>query len=98
MTESEETPEVPEKLRHYSLDEVAETVSGITEETYVELWETLAKAEEEGKAKPLGGDGTGGTTEEPIVSSGEYGSDLVAGWKHLSAEAKANIVAAAAAM
>jgi hypothetical protein len=98
MSTPEDLPAVPDNLRHYSLDEVAETVSGITEETYVELWETLAKSEEAGTAKPLGGDGAGGTTEEPIVSDGHYGSDLVSGWPHLSPEARANIVAAAAAM
>ena len=78
----------PESLRHYSVDEVAECVSGITTDTYAELWNYLGKAE---NPKPMGGDGSDGTTEEPIVSSGEYGTDLVAAWPHLSEAARQNI-------
>lgn len=88
----------PEKFSHYSVDEVAETVSGITTETYDELWNALAKAEDAGNAKPLGGDGSDGTTEEPIYSEGEYGSDLAAAWSDLSEAAKINIHEAAAAI
>lgn len=81
----------PESLNHYSVDEVAECVSGITKETYAELWKALEEAEDAGTAKPLGGDGSDGTTEEPIYSEGEYGSDLVAAWPKLSEAARRNI-------
>ena len=91
-----ETP--PEILRYYSVDEVAETVSGIDETTYVELWKCLEAAEQDGNSKPLGGDGSDGTTEEPIVSSGEYSSDLVAAWPKLSEVARLNIHEAAKKM
>lgn len=85
----------PEIFVHYSADEVAECVSGITPETYAELWNALGEAEAAGTAKPLGGDGSDGTTEEPIVSSGEYGSDLVSVWPKLSEAARTNIHEAA---
>jgi hypothetical protein len=88
----------PEQFEFYSVVEVAETVSGITPATYDELWNALAEAEEAGKAKPLGGDGSDGTTEEPIISNGEYDSDLVAAWPKLTETAKINIHEAAAKM
>jgi len=83
---------VPDAFRYMSLDEVGECVSGITPDTYRDLWETLTKAK---NPKPLGGDGSDGTTEEPIVSDGQYGTDLVAGWPHLKESSRENIVAAA---
>jgi len=92
----QEILDVPDIYRYRSLDEVAECVSGITKETHAELWQLLVDSEKEGTDKPLGGDGSDGTTEEPIVSDGEYGSDLVAGWPKLSQEARRNIIACAA--
>lgn len=83
--------EVPEALRYYSLDEVAETVSGISYATYMELWHLLGQAEEAGTAKPLGGDGSGNTIEEPVITSGEYGSDLCAAWHLLSEASRVDI-------
>jgi hypothetical protein len=88
----------PELFRHMSVDDVAETVDGLHESAYTELWEALAAAEEAGTAKPVGGDGSNGTTEEPIVSSGEYGSDLVAAWPNLSEATRINIWECAGAM
>jgi hypothetical protein len=85
----------PEAFVYYTVDEVAETVSGISSDTYAELWDILIEAEIHGTAKPLGGDGSNGTAEEPIVSSGEYASDLVSAWSKLSKEAKVNIHKAA---
>ena len=86
---------VPQNLKYYSLDEVAECVTGIAEETYADLWRVLSLAK---TPKPAGGDGTAGTTEEPIVSCGEYDTDLAAGWKHLTETSRANICAAAQKM
>lgn len=88
----------PKCLTYRSLDEVAECVDGLTSETYNELWGLLVEAKKAGTDKPLGGDGSDGTTEEPIVSSGEYGSDLVAGWPKLSESARQNICEAVAPM
>lgn len=88
----------PESLRLYSADEVAECIDGITSQTYDELWRQLALAEEAGTAKPLGGDGSDGTAEEPIISEGSYGSDLVAVWPKLSEASRINIHEAAATL
>jgi len=82
---------VPDGFETWSADEVAECVQGITPATSDELWEAVVKSEKAGTAKPLGGDGSDGTTEIPIVSSGEYGTDLVAVWPRLSLEARTNI-------
>jgi hypothetical protein len=87
----------PERLETWSVDEVAECLEGITSDVYDELWKCMADAEAAGTDKPLGGDGSDGTSEEPIVSSGEYGSDLVAAWPELSDEARRQIHEAAAA-
>lgn len=85
----------PVRLRTWSVDEVAECLEGVSEATYAELWKCMSDAEAAGTDKPTGGDGSDGTTEEPIVSEGEYGSDLVAAWPKLSDEAKKNIHEAA---
>ena len=86
--------QVPELLRHWSLDEVAECLDGLTSESYADLWQTLSEAEQAGKAKPPGGDGSDGTFEEPVITSGEYGSDLVAGWPLLKESTRINIIEA----
>jgi len=91
-TANNDLPPVPDCFRHYSLDEIAETVSGISLDTYNDLWSLLAQAEHEGKAKPSGGDGSDGKTEEPIVSDGQYDSDLVAAWPKLKPSSRDNIV------
>jgi len=83
---------IPENLKYYSADEVAECFEGLSECSYNELWQFVEDAEEAGTAKPQGGDGSDGTTEEPIVSSGEYGTDLVSIWDRLSDETKRDIV------
>lgn len=93
---SQDTKEVPWALRTWSVDEVAECLPGITPDVYDELWQCMADAEAAGKDKPLGGDGSDGTTEEPIVSSGEYASDLAAAWPKLSDKAKLQIHEASA--
>jgi hypothetical protein len=88
--------EAPEYLRHWSVDQVAECLDGIDDEVYNELWKCLVEAEKACTDKPRGGDGSDGTTEEPIVSEGEYGDDLVAAWPKLSSKAKLQIHEAAA--
>lgn len=98
-----DTTKPPDNLRFYSVDEVSECVAGITGETSRELWDALNDSVKAGTCKPSGGDhcepstpGHVGTTEEPIVSDGEYGSDLVAAWPKLSESARVNICQAAA--
>lgn len=82
-------------LESWSLDEVAECLSGLSRSTCDELWELVVAAERKGTDKPLGGDGSDGTTEIPIISSGEYDTDLVAGWPRLSDKAREEICRAA---
>jgi hypothetical protein len=84
----------PVEIETWSADEVAECLDGISTETYAELWSALEQAEKAGTAKPLGGDGSGGTIEEPIVSRGEYASDIVAVWGNLSLDARTDIIKA----
>jgi hypothetical protein len=93
-----DTTKAPEAFSHLSVDEVAECVEGITTDTYQELWKSLEEAHKAGTAKPLGGDGSDGTIEEPVITSGSYGSDLVAAWPKLSEAARRNICEAAAKM
>ena len=88
---------LPENLRYWSCDEVAECLS-VTHSTYEELWSALEKAHAAGKAKPIGGDGSNGTIEEPEVTSGEYDSDLVAVWPMLSDAAQKDIILGATSL
>jgi hypothetical protein len=83
--------EVPVMLRTWSADEVAECLDGITVKTYQELWQKVVESEHAGTDKPSGGDGSDGTFEEPVITEGEYGTDLVAVWPLLSDAARQNI-------
>jgi hypothetical protein len=76
---------IPSNLETWTPDEVAECVNGINEETYKELWAVMDNPNF--KKRPLGGDGSNGTTEVPDDFSGSL-SDA---WPLLSAAAKANI-------
>lgn len=104
--DDDDLSEVPEAFRHLSADDVAErcisSADGNFGDTVRQLWESLGNSVEQGTAKPVGGDhtepsspGKVGSTEEPIVSSGEYGSDLVAVWPSLSEAARRCICNAA---
>lgn len=87
----EKYDKAPERLETWSADEVAECIDGITSETYDELWKAVSESEQAGTAKPSGGDGSDGTFEEPVVTTGEYGTDLVAVWPKLTPAARQNI-------
>lgn len=71
-----------------TLDEVAECVDGISKDTYDELWR-VHESVREGR-KPLGGDGSDGTTEEPIHST-DYANNIGPAWNKLSEAAQRNI-------
>jgi hypothetical protein len=75
----------PYRYSTYTPDEVAETVEGITPETYRELWSLLS--DPSFKKRPLGGDGSNGTIETPDDFSG----GIEDAWPKLSDAAKANI-------
>ena len=53
---------IPEGLKYWTADEVAECLSGIGPDLYRKLWEILNEAE---NPTPLGGDGSNGTVETP---------------------------------
>ena len=53
---------MPEGLKYWTADEVAECLSGIGPDLYRKLWEILNEAE---NPTPLGGDGSNGTVETP---------------------------------
>jgi len=76
-------PRCPEGLGYRTADEVAECLEGVSSETYSRLWAVTSEVEQAGKAKPLGGDGSNGTCEEPIVSNG-YDNSMKNVWKKLT--------------
>lgn len=90
-------PEIPDEWLYRSVDEVAECLDGISMDTYHDLWAAVEAAEHAGTAKPAGGDGSDGTFEEPVITSGEYGTDLAAAWPRLQEATRQDIVRAATA-
>ncbi len=71
-------------------DEISECVDGITKETSRELWAVATECSMDKTAKPLGGDGSDGTTEEPIHSE-DYANQPKQFWPKLTEAAQANI-------
>jgi hypothetical protein len=53
---------MPEGLKYWTADEVAECLSGIGPALYSRLWDILSAAK---NPTPLGGDGSNGTVETP---------------------------------
>ena len=76
----------PESIDAWTPDEVAECTDGLTPATYRELWGVLDN--ERFRKRPLGGDGSNGTTEVPDDFSGSMRD----AWPLLSDAAKANII------
>jgi hypothetical protein len=70
---------IPEALKYWSADEVAECLDGISSNLYRKLWQIET---DNPNSKPLGGDGSNGTVEEPVISS-EYGQHW---WDQLTEE------------
>jgi len=84
---------VPQGLEYWTADEIAECLSGITHTTYVRLWEIVAECEQNGTAKPLGGDGSDGTTELPIVAD-SYSNQPHSFWTALTPAQQQEIASA----
>ena len=74
---------IPEGLEYWTADQIAECVSGISHDTFVRLWQIVSECEKNGTAMPLGGDGSNGTTELPIVAD-SYGNQPHAFWAALT--------------
>jgi hypothetical protein len=64
----------PEHINWIELDVIAECYD-ISNALYRKLWELTAEFDRAGTAAPMGGDGSNGTTEEPIIGGG-YANEL----------------------
>jgi len=80
---------IPTGLEYWTADEIAECLSGISTATSRRLWEFVGSD----KDKPLGGDGSDGTTEIPIVDD-SYGNQPKAFWPKLTEAEKEEITKA----
>ena len=83
---------VPQGLEYWTADEIAECRS-VSHDTYVRLWEIVAECEKNGTAKPLGGDGSDGTTELPIVAD-SYSNQPHSFWTALTPAQQQEIASA----
>ena len=68
---------MPERLKYWTADEVAECLSGIGPDLYRKLWNILAEAK---NPTPLGGDGSNGTVETPDGRLDEDNDDKAPHW------------------
>ena len=69
--------DMPEGLKYWTADEVAECLSGIGPDLYRKLWDILAEAK---NPTPLGGDGSNGTVETPDGRLDEDNDDKAPHW------------------
>jgi len=74
--------EIPTGLAYWTADEIAECLS-VSHDTYARLWQIVAECEKAGTAMPLGGDGSNGTTQLPIVAD-SYSNQPHAFWTALT--------------
>jgi hypothetical protein len=81
----------PKDIAFLTLDTIAECYDGIPEELYRKLWQLTAEAERAGTAQPLGGDGSNGTTEIPIVCE-SYDNNLGKAWPKFTPEEQQKII------
>lgn len=82
---------VPE---NWTADEIAECWDGLSDDTMRELWTITTDASNAGTAKPLGGDGTGGTREFPEYDD-SHANCMKQAWDLLCERAQREINAAA---
>ena len=68
---------MPEGLKYWTADEVAECLSGIGPDLCSKLWDILSAAK---NPTPLGGDGSNGTVEEPHERYDEDHDDQAPHW------------------
>ena len=76
---------IPEGILYWTADQVAECLDDISHSTYIRLWQIVSETEKDGTAMPLGGDGSNGTTEIPIVDD-SYGNQPRGFWNSLTIE------------
>jgi hypothetical protein len=83
---------MPEGLKYWTADEVAECLSGIGPDLCSKLWDILSAAK---NPTPLGGDGSNGTVEEPHERYDEDHDDKATHWwAELTAAEQTTIAAA----
>jgi len=80
----------PESVSWMPLDRLAECYD-IPNELYRKLWVLTSEAEKAGTAVPLGGDGSNGTTEIPIIGGG-YANELGPAWDKFTEDEQAQIL------
>jgi hypothetical protein len=68
---------MPEGLKYWTADEVAECLSGIGPDLCSKLWDILSAAK---NPTPLGGDGSNGTVEEPHERYDDDHDDQAPNW------------------
>lgn len=69
-----------EMIRHYTPDELAETLDGVSLQTSARLWNLMDEHMTE--TKPLGGDGSDGTVEWPEPTQKHHSALMI--WEHLT--------------
>lgn len=84
--------ECPKEIDWYTLDTIAECFD-VSKELYSKLWDLTSESENAGTAQPLGGDGSNGTTEIPIIG-GDYSNVLGKAWGRFSTEEQTEILKA----
>lgn len=90
---SDDLSKCPADIDFLTLDEVAECYDGISKDLYSKLWRLTSECEKAKTARPLGGDGSNGTTEEPIIGGG-YANELGQAWSLFTDAEKAEIIKA----
>lgn len=86
---------MPGCYEYTTADAVAECFEGISKTMCSRLWHFVGEAERAGTAHPLGGDGSNGTVEEPVITNGKYASDMAAVWPKLTDEERDELIEAA---
>lgn len=78
---------IPDGLEYWTADELANCLGGLSESTFQRLCEISVSST---NRKPLGGDGSNGTTEIPIVDDC-YGNQPRNFWPQLTREQQQQI-------
>lgn len=82
----------PEEFAWVQIDTIAECYD-IPMALYTKIWGILGELEAAGKASPVGGDGSDGTIEEPVIGAG-YADELSKCWRRFTAEEQRQILTA----
>lgn len=81
----------PSDIDFLTCDQIAECYDGISKDLYKKLWEITSAASNAGKAQPLGGDGSNGTVEYPMICS-SYDNNLKQAWQYFTPDERKLII------